>query len=124
MSTQLIAQKMRDVALGVRYKPYPLADLIPLLQQAADALDSVDALEQRQKALDLLCTQVLNSRVGVENELADMVAGKSPMPDKEKLRQLAQRLGDPSFRARYDDQQKVTHNALPRTDPPSESSSS
>lgn len=34
-----IAEELRKVAQEVRYKSYPLKDLIPLLQRAADALD-------------------------------------------------------------------------------------
>lgn len=48
--------------------------------------------------LDALLTKVLNSRVGVEQELFDMAAGKKPMPDAAKLRELAVRLGDPKAR--------------------------
>lgn len=82
------------------------ADARVLRESNHSLVETVSQLEGRLKALDSLCTQVLNSRVGVENELAEMVAGKRPMPDKEKLRELAYRLGDPSFRARYDDLHK------------------
>jgi len=34
-----VAARLRDAADSIRRKPTPLADLIPLLQQAADALD-------------------------------------------------------------------------------------
>jgi hypothetical protein len=33
-----LAQRLRDACASVRTKSYPLADLIPLMQQAADAL--------------------------------------------------------------------------------------
>jgi hypothetical protein len=37
----------------------------------------------------------LIERVKVENELANIIAGKYPMPDKEKLKEWAIRLGVP-----------------------------
>lgn len=65
---------------------------------------SLKCIQQRRcmfacgKDLDKLLTQVLNSRVGVEQELLDMAAGKKPMPDAEKLRELAFKLADPEKR--------------------------
>lgn len=41
MSNELLAQAMRDACLTIRTKSMPLADLIPMMQKAADALAAV-----------------------------------------------------------------------------------
>lgn len=51
---------------------------------------------KRARMLDQMLTQVLNRRVSVEQELFDMAAGKKPMPDAAKLRELANKLGKPN----------------------------
>lgn len=54
-SDELIG-RLRSVALTFRTKPYPISDLIPLLQEAADALESRPNLEckSEQKRLATL----------------------------------------------------------------------
>lgn len=47
--------------------------------------------------LDATLTKVINRRATIEQELFDMAAGKLPMPDAAKLRDMAMRLGDPSL---------------------------
>lgn len=47
--------------------------------------------------LDALLTKIINRRATIEQELFDMAAGKLPMPDAVKLRDMAMRLGDPSL---------------------------
>lgn len=46
--------------------------------------------------LDAMLTRILARRVAVEQELLEMAAGKRPMPDASKLRELARALGDPT----------------------------
>lgn len=48
--------------------------------------------------LDALGPDALSRRVSVENYLMNCYAGKNPLPDKEKCRQLAIKLGTPSKR--------------------------
>ncbi|MSW53301.1 MAG: hypothetical protein F2817_20745 [Actinobacteria bacterium] len=43
----------------------------------------------------LLYAKALNARVKVENELWQIAIGAAPLPDKEKCREWAQRLGIP-----------------------------
>lgn len=47
--------------------------------------------------LDATLAKVINRRATIEQELFDMAAGKLPMPDAVKLRDMAMRLGDPSL---------------------------
>ena len=54
------------------------------------------AAPQAVNQLDALLTQIINRRVVVEQQLFDMAAGKLPMPDKDKLRELAVYLGTPA----------------------------
>lgn len=54
------------------------------------------AAQQAVNPLDALLTRIINRRVTVEQQLFDMAAGKLPMPDKDKLRELAMYLGDPA----------------------------
>lgn len=42
--TPTLAQRLRDACSSVRSKSYPLADLIPLMQQAADALETMQPI--------------------------------------------------------------------------------
>lgn len=72
---------------------------------------SIEVTEPAQ--LDKLLTQVLNSRVKVEQELFDMAAGKKPMPDAAKLRELAVKLGDPTKREVEPAQQGAKGEACP-----------
>lgn len=53
--------------------------------------------DDRASQLDAMLTKILNRRVAVEQELFDMAAGKKPMPDAAKLRELAMKLGDPAI---------------------------
>lgn len=53
--------------------------------------------DDRAAQLDAMLTKILNRRVAVEQELFDMAAGKKPMPDAAKLRELAMKLGDPAI---------------------------
>lgn len=39
---ETLQQKLRRIAGELRIKPYPIKDLIPLLQRAADKLDSLE----------------------------------------------------------------------------------
>ena len=54
------------------------------------------AAPQAVNPLDALLTRIINRRVAVEQQLFDMAAGKLPMPDKDKVRELAVYLGDPA----------------------------
>lgn len=42
-----LAERLRAACAAVRVKNYPLADLIPLMQECADALDEI--AQQQQK---------------------------------------------------------------------------
>lgn len=43
--TQSIKEKLREIALEFRRKPYPISDFISLLNKAADALDEKDKMQ-------------------------------------------------------------------------------
>lgn len=43
---QAIAKRLRTAVLDIRRKPYPISDIIPMLNQAADALDQAQAMLQ------------------------------------------------------------------------------
>ena len=47
MNEQL-AERVRYLCRTIRTKPFPLCDIIPLMQQVADALDAKDAEIARQ----------------------------------------------------------------------------
>lgn len=49
--TSNTAHRLREVSKEVRRKPYPIADLIPLLQQAADELDDMESIIGNQYEL-------------------------------------------------------------------------
>ena len=38
-----LSEELRTACADIRRKPYPIADLVPLLQRAADALDAAAA---------------------------------------------------------------------------------
>lgn len=45
------AHRLREVCKEIRRKSYPIADLIPLLQQAADELDDMESIIGNQYEL-------------------------------------------------------------------------
>lgn len=47
-ASELLALKLRGVALELRRKPVPLAHIIPLLQQAADHIERLDAEKEKK----------------------------------------------------------------------------
>jgi hypothetical protein len=63
-------------------------------------------------ALDAVLCASFKRRVAVEQALLDMAAGKLPMPDATKLRELAQHLGTPESPARV--QIQYDRLAMPR----------
>lgn len=48
-----LTQDLRHAVFEIRRKPYPISDLIPLLQRAADQLDDLEdelhAIREREK---------------------------------------------------------------------------
>lgn len=42
-----VSERLREVILEIRRKPYPIADLIPLLDKAATELEACDKLHEK-----------------------------------------------------------------------------
>ena len=49
MSENEISKRLRSVTMTMRGKSYPLSDLIPLMQQAADRIDELEKQIVRMK---------------------------------------------------------------------------
>ena len=49
MSENGISKRLRSVTMTMRGKSYPLSDLIPLMQQAADRIDELEKQIVRMK---------------------------------------------------------------------------
>ncbi len=73
-----------------------MSDALKLAERLRNLAAPQPAAPQAVNPLDALLTQIINRRVVVEQQLFDMAAGKLPMPDKDKLRELAVYLGTPS----------------------------
>lgn len=52
-------------------------------------------LERKNAELDAMLTSIFTRRVQVEDALMKMAEGKLPLPDAEKCRELALKLGTP-----------------------------
>lgn len=53
-TTHILALRLRSACESVRRKEYPLSDLIPLMQQAADTLEAADAaIEELREILKM-----------------------------------------------------------------------
>ena len=82
-----LALRLRNACTSVRSKSYPLADLIPLMQQAADALASAPAQPAAQQgvAYAALPTHSHAGRVYEEGFLI----GTCPLYTADKMRAFA-----------------------------------
>ena len=53
------AERLRSVCADIRRKPYPISDVVPVMQAAADAIDAIqsaldDAIRMRDEFMGLL----------------------------------------------------------------------
>jgi len=61
----LIVDELRHVVATVRTKPYPISDLIPLLNRSADLIAGhEDLLEKKQAKIDALEDMILELQMG------------------------------------------------------------
>lgn len=72
-----LSERLRAAANAVRTKSMPLSDFIPLLQQAADALDA-----ERERCA-MICEEAGNRLIGDQCYVADNLAAAIRSPSKE-----------------------------------------
>lgn len=73
-----------------------LSDRIRANCEAAPwVIEEVKSLERKNAELDAMLTSIFARRVQIEDALMKMAEGKLPLPDADKCRELALRLGTP-----------------------------
>lgn len=52
MNKPTLAERIRNACAEMRRKPYPIADLIPLMQETADRIELLERLLQQEEGFD------------------------------------------------------------------------